>query len=201
MLFDFPSDPSKNLLPYDGEVYYYGKIFNKEDADRYYNSLFNEIEWRNDEAFIFGKHYITKRKVAWYGDKPYEYEYSNRLKKALIWTKELKEIKSLSEKLTKETYNSCLLNLYHDGSEGMAYHSDDEKDLKPNGAIASLTFGAERKFSFKHKESNETISTFLEHGSLLVMTGSCQTFWKHRLPPTKKVTTPRLNLTFRTMLE
>lgn len=195
------ADSSRNLLPYEGEVYYHGIITSPAVADKYYDILLNSIEWRNDEAFIFGKHYITKRKVAWYADKPFEYEYSNKLKIALPWTSELKEIKSLTEKLTKTTYNSCLLNLYHNGSEGMAWHSDDEKDLKPNGSIASLTFGAERKFSFKHKESNETVSLLLEHGSLLEMTGTCQTNWRHRLPPTKKIHSPRVNLTFRTMLE
>ena len=175
-LFDLPFDANKNLLPADGEVYYHGIVIKQPQADSYYHTLMDTIEWRNDEAYIYGKHYITKRKVAWYGDKPYEYEYSNKLKKALPWTKELQVLKSLCESETKETYNSCLMNLYHDGSEGMAYHSDDENDLKPNGAIASLTLGAERKFLFKHKNTGETVSIFLEHGSLLVMKGACQTY-------------------------
>lgn len=197
-LFEF--DSSVNLLPQDGIVNYYGPIIPISQAHVYYEKLLHNIEWRNDEAFIFGKHYITKRKVAWYGDQPFEYEYSNKVKRALPWTNELEALKKLSEEKTNETYNSCLLNLYHDGSEGMAYHSDDEKDLKPNGAIASLSFGAERRFLFKHKETGETVTTFLENGSLLVMKGACQQFWKHRLPPTKKISTPRINLTFRTII-
>ena len=144
---------------------------------------------------------ITKRKVAWYAEKSFEYSYSNRTKTALIFTKELLELKKLVEKETKETYNSCLLNLYHDGSEGMAWHSDGEKDLKKNGAIASLTLGSERKFGFKHKETKETVYKVLEHGSLLVMKDETQTHWLHRLPPTKKVHLPRINLTFRTIEE
>ncbi len=200
-LFNEPFDPNHNLLPYDGIVNYYGVVLPLKEANHFFQQLNENIAWRNDEAFIFGKHYITKRKVAWYGDKEFEYEYSNSLKKALPWTNELVRLKAVAEKVTNETYNSCLLNLYHNGSEGMAYHSDDEKDLKPNGAIASITLGAERKFSFKHKESKETVSLMLEHGSLLVMKGVTQTWWKHRLPPTKKVTTPRVNLTFRTIME
>ena len=94
---------------------------------------------------------------------------------------------------------SCLLNLYHDGNEGMAWHSDGEKDLKKYGAIASLSLGAERKFSFKHKSTKQTLSLWLEKGSLLVMKGSTQENWLHRLPPTKKIKTPRINLTFRTI--
>jgi alkylated DNA repair dioxygenase AlkB len=83
----------------------------------------------------------------------------------------------------------------------MAWHSDAEKDLKKNGAIGSLSFGAERKFSFKHKETKETVSLILEHGSLLVMKGSTQSYWQHRLPPTKRISKPRINLTFRTIIK
>ena len=118
-----------------------------------------------------------------------------------MWTPELLELKQKCEEVSGETYNSCLLNLYHDGSEGMAYHSDGEKDLKKNGAIASLTFGAERKFVFKHKTTQEKAEIFLESGSLLVMKGKTQENWLHRLPPTTKVKTPRINLTFRTIEE
>lgn len=200
-LFDYPCDPRKNLLPKEGTVLYFGKTMDQTEADHFYQLLMNTIEWRNDEAVMFGKHIITKRKVAWYADQAFEYSYSNTIKTALKWTPELKKLKQKAEELTGHRYNSCLLNLYHDGSEGMAYHSDDEKDLKRNGAIASFSFGAERKFSFRHKSEDLTISQVLEHGSLLVMKDETQTFWKHRLPPTKKVTSPRVNLTFRSMVE
>ena len=198
-LFNYTPDKNKNHLPKDGIVNYYGKVLNPQQADFYLQSLLDSIEWRNDEAIIFGRKIITKRKVAWYGEKQYEYTYSNTTKSALAWTKELLELKLLIEKITGETFNSCLLNLYHNGDEGMAWHSDAEKDLKKNGAIASLSFGAERKFAFKHKESKETISLILEHGSLLVMKGSTQSNWLHRLPPTKSISKPRINLTFRTI--
>ena len=115
------------------------------------------------------------------------------------WTTELLELKKIAEELTGEKFNSCLLNLYHNGDEGMTWHSDAEKVLKKNGAIASLSLGAERKFSFKHKETKETISLLLEHGSLLVMKDTTQSHWLHRLPPTKLITKPRVNLTFRTI--
>lgn len=187
----------KNFLPYDGIVNYYGKIFDMDLSDIFFDTLLKNIEWKNDEAIIYGKHIITKRKVAWYGEKPYEYKYSNITKTALLWTPELIEIKKVIETISGEHFNSCLLNLYHNGDEGMAWHSDGEKDLKKDGAIASISFGAERKFSFKHKETKETVSLLLEHGSLLVMAGTTQSHWQHRLPPTKRVLTPRINLTFR----
>jgi alkylated DNA repair dioxygenase AlkB len=199
-LFPIPSDPTKNYLPQDGEVNYHGAIFSADEANRFYDILLNTIEWKNDVAIIFGKRIITKRKVAWYAEEPFEYTYSKVTKQASLWTPELLEIKKLAEEQSGETYNSCLLNLYHDGSEGMAWHSDGEKDLKKNGAIASISFGAERKFAFKHKETKEVVNIHLEDGSLLIMKGITQTHWLHRLPPTKKVHSPRINLTFRTIL-
>lgn len=200
-LFEEITDFPLNILPKDGTVHYYGKIFSGEKSDSYYDYLFNRIPWENDEAVIFGKLVVTKRKVAWFGEKAFEYTYSNRTKYAKIWTPELLELKQKCQEISGETYNSCLLNLYHDGSEGMAYHSDGEKDLKKHGAIASLTFGAERKFLFKHKLTKEKIEIFLENGSLLVMKDTTQDNWLHRLPTTIKVKTPRVNLTFRTIEE
>lgn len=195
----FSNDRTINLLPYDGIVNYFGKIFSPNDSDSYFDILWKTIDWRNDEANMFGRHIVTKRKVAWYGDSTYHYTYSNATKLALPWTRELLTLKNASEAKTGATYNSCLLNLYHDGSEGMAWHSDDEKMLANNSSIASLTFGAERKFAFRHKTLDQKVELILEHGSLLEMTGATQKFWLHRLPPTKKVTRPRINLTFRTM--
>ncbi|WKN30149.1 alpha-ketoglutarate-dependent dioxygenase AlkB [Porifericola rhodea] len=188
-----------NLLPYDGIVNYHGLIMSQEEADHYYERLLYDIAWKNDEAVIFGKHIITKRKVAWYGDENYAYTYSNTTKEALAWTPELLELKQKVEEHSATRYNSCLLNLYHDGGEGMAWHSDDEKALEKDGSIASVSLGAVRKFAFKHKENKQTVSMLLEHGSLLLMKGSTQTNWLHRLPPTKKVKKPRINLTFRRM--
>ena len=200
-LFDQNFDSEKNLLPCDGTVHYYGKVLTGAQADHFYSKLLENIEWKNDEAVIFGKRIITKRKVAWYGDADFEYTYSNATKTALPWTPELLELKKIAEEKTGETYNSCLLNLYHSGEEGMAYHSDGEKDLKKNGAIASVSLGAERKFSFKHKHTKEKVDLVLEHGSLLAMKDQTQSFWLHRLPPTKKVSGARINLTFRTIVK
>jgi len=198
-LFNPQIDKTKNWLPKDGTVNYYGHILNQQQADFYLKQLLETIEWRNDEAIIFGKRIVTKRKVAWHGDRPYLYRYSNTSKCALPWTKELLNLKQLIEHQTGETFNSCLLNLYHNGSEGMAWHSDSETTLKKDGAIGSLSLGAERKFVFKHKQSNEKVELFLQHGSLLVMKDTTQTHWLHKLPPTKKVKTPRVSLTFRTI--
>lgn len=199
-LFEEVVDYTRNRLPYDGTVNYFGRIFSTARANEYLATLLVEPDWKRDQAVVFGKVIETKREVAWYGDKEFEYKYSGITKNALLWLPVLVDLKRAVEDKTKEKYNSCLLNLYHSGNEGMAWHSDGEKDLKKNGAIASLTFGAERKFSFKHKNTRERIDIVLEHGSLLVMKDTTQSYWLHRLPPTKSVGGPRVNLTFRTIV-
>ncbi|WP_323028400.1 alpha-ketoglutarate-dependent dioxygenase AlkB [Gelidibacter japonicus] len=196
----FNSLPESNLLPCDGDVRYYGSILDSKSANHYFDQLLKTILWEHDQTVIFGKLIVTKRKVAWYGDEPFNYTYSKTTKSALPWTKELLELKQIIENKSGETFNSCLLNLYHSGEEGMSWHSDDEKDLKKNGTIASLSLGAARKFAFKHKVSKQTVSVVLENGSLLIMKGRTQSNWLHRLPPTKKISTPRINLTFRTIV-
>jgi alkylated DNA repair dioxygenase AlkB len=193
---------SNNILNKDGTVNYYGKILSSEEANQYFSSLMQNIQWKKDEVIIFGKHITTRRKVAWYGDSEYLYTYSNTTKRALTWTKELSELKQIVEEYAGTKFNSCLLNLYHNGNEGMGWHSDDEKSLgKNNNTIASLSFGAERKFSFKHKQTKQTVSLALEHGSLLIMKDATQTNWLHSLPKSKNITQPRINLTFRTIRE
>ena len=196
----FDQDRISNLLHKDGTVNYYRNVLTHNEANRYFDLLLQNILWRNDEAVIFGKHIVTKRKVAWYGDSDYLYTYSNTTKQALTWTKELSDLKQRVEEVTGTKFNSCLLNLYHNGNEGIAWHSDDEKPLGENSIIASLSFGAERKFSFKHKHTKQTISVVLEHGSLLIMKDATQTNWLHSLPKSKKITRPRINLTFRTIV-
>jgi alkylated DNA repair dioxygenase AlkB len=188
-----------NLLPKDGEVIYFGVVFNQQEIESLFSKLQNEIEWKHDQALIYGKLITTKRKVAWYANKEFSYTYSKVTKTALLFPQWLIELKEKVESLTQVKYNSCLLNYYSDGVEGMTYHSDAEKELKKNGSIASLSFGAERNFVFKHKISGEKISVFLESGSLLEMKGETQTHWLHALPTTKKVNKLRINLTFRQM--
>lgn len=188
------------ILDNDGLVNYYGKILAYQEANQYLDLLMQNILWKNDEVILFGKHIVTKRKTAWYGDSDYLYTYSNITKQALPWTKELSGLKQMVEEFAGVKFNSCLLNLYHNGNEGMGWHSDDEKSLGKNNTIASLSFGAERKFLFKHKQTKQIISLVLEHGSLLIMKDATQRNWLHSLPKSKNIVQPRINLTFRTIV-
>lgn len=197
----FSNQDQSNILPYDGELVLIENVFNRNEALKFMDLLMSEMPWRNDELVLFGKKIVTQRKVAWYGDKPFYYMYSNTVKKANHWTPELLEVKRKVEECAGETFNSCLLNLYHNGDEGMAWHSDDEKELKKHGTIASLSLGATRRFLFRHNVSKETIELTLQPGSILLMKGDIQDHWKHSLPKSKKVKTPRVNLTFRSINE
>lgn len=196
----FNQDIDQNYLPFDGEVNYYGPILNGHDHQHYFKTLLETIKWKHDEAVIFGKKIITNRKVAWYADSEYDYNYSNTTRRSLVWTKELLALKTRVEEKLNTQFNSCLLNLYHNGDEGVGWHSDDEKTLNREAEIASLTFGAERNFVFKHKEKGDKVSILLQAGSLLVMKGQTQYNWLHSIPKSKKIKTPRVNLTFRKML-
>ncbi len=196
----FGYEPAVNLLPCDGTVNYHGAVLAPGRAQRCYEALLCQVPWKNDEVTVFGKHYVTTRKVAWYGDPGAAYTYSGTTRQPLSWTDELQELKTLAELVTGSRFNSCLLNLYHHGGEGMGWHSDNEKSIVPHSAIASLSFGAEREFRFKHKTLPATATVLLENGSLLVMKDATQTHWLHSIPKSKKILTPRINLTFRCMV-
>lgn len=198
-LFGYKPMIGHNLLPQDGLVAYFGPVFTVSEADELVGRLLAEIEWRNDQAVVFGKTILTRRQVAWYADQPYAYTYSGVTKRALAWTDLLKAINLKIAVLCQESFNSCLLNLYPSGQDGMAWHSDAEKELKRHGVIASVSFGTARRFQFRHKKTEALVSLWLEHGSLLVMKGETQSYWLHRLPKMARVDSPRINLTFRQM--
>ena len=197
----FPPDPAANLLPRDGTVHYLGPVLSPAETDRFFQSLLTRVPWKNDELVLFGKRVVTAREVAWFGDPGLSYTYSGTTKEPLPWTPDLAALKSLAERLTGSTYNSCLLNLYHHGDEGMGWHSDDERSIVRHSAIASISFGAEREFRLRHKETGEKVSVLLDSGSLLVMKDATQNHWQHCIPKSKKITSPRINLTFRSMVQ
>lgn len=203
-LFSAAPDPAANLLPYGGTVNDFGILFARTDADRCFAELAAGIPWRHDEAVIYGRRIVTARQVAWFGDSGFSYTYSGVSRTALPWNGILLEIKAAVEAriaaVCPIVFNSCLLNLYSDGSEGMAWHSDDEKELGSNAVIASLSFGAVRKFAFKHKTTGEKREMLLQHGQLIVMRGQTQANWRHAVMKSTKIREPRINLTFRTML-
>ena len=149
---------SQNILPYDGEVYYGKCIWDKLKAENLFREMQQHLHWQHDELMMFGKKITTNRKVAWYGDKSFTYTYSRTTKSAIPWHPLLLPIREKTETVTNASFNACLCNFYHHGNEGMTWHSDDDKEFGLNPTIASLSFGAERTFSFRHKITKEVIS-------------------------------------------
>lgn len=187
----------QNLLPKDGCAYYYPEWMSAADSTKLMNQLDKSLQWEADQLLMFGKRVTTRRKVAWVGDPNCNYTYSGVKKEAQPWIPELLVLKSQIEELSQSEFNSCLLNLYHDGKDGMGWHSDDEKELDAKSPIASISLGATRKFSFRNKTDKTTVSLPLENGSALVMHSPTQQFWQHALLKTTTIHTPRINLTFR----
>lgn len=198
-LFDDQQNPSHNWLPYDGEVYYHGPIMSYAEADKYLQQLTTGLDWQADQVNMMGRLITTRRLVAWYASQTLSYTYAGVTKTPLPWTQPLLRLKQLIEACSDSTFNACLANFYHDGNDAMGYHCDNEKDLQPEAAIASLSLGAPRRFCFKHRVTKAKVELTLAHGSLLVMQGDTQKHWLHALPAAKKVDQSRVNLTFRSM--
>ena len=201
ILFGINSGQCKqNLLPIDGSAQYYPEFISEEVSLSLIDQLEKSLRWDADQLIMFGRLVTTRRKVAWVGDPECTYTYSGVKRNPQAWTPELLSMKTRLEKLTQSEFNSCLLNFYHDGADGMGWHSDDEKELDTKSPIASLSLGSTRKFAFRHKINKSTISIFLEDGSALIMNAPTQQFWQHALLKTKTIHTPRINLTFRKII-
>lgn len=179
------------------QIDYLQNFFNDEKADLYFKALQNELECSQNEIKIFGRMVKTPRLEAWYADSGLTYTYSGQEMQPKVWTKTLKAIKQEIEPHCKIKFNSVLVNWYRDGDDGVGYHSDDEPELGKNPYIASLSFGVDRKLKFQHKKDKLNHDLTLHHGSLLIMKGETQHYWKHALPKSKRIKDLRINLTFR----
>lgn len=184
----------------DADLQYYPDFLNTEKANLYFDSLLKTLQWEQYSIKIFGKTIPQPRLTALYALNSQSYAYSGLTLNPLKFTEDLQTLHQKIAKITGFTFTHCLANLYRDGNDSMGWHADDEKELGRNPIIASISLGAVRNFHLKHKIEPAMRHAFaLEHGSLLIMKGSTQEFWKHQLPKTKKVITPRINLTFRTI--
>jgi alkylated DNA repair dioxygenase AlkB len=198
-LFNFHSEPQVLDLP-DAEIIYYPQLFDKEQADNIYTELLKEIAWQQDNITVYGKTHPQPRLTALYGNDGKPYSYSNITMQPKPWNSLLQKIKYYIEASTECQFTTVLLNQYRDGKDSNGWHADNEKELGTNPIIASLSLGAERVFQLKHNTISEAKKNIiLEHGSLLLMKGSTQHFWKHQIPKTTKPIGNRINLTFRSI--
>ncbi|MFC3121201.1 alpha-ketoglutarate-dependent dioxygenase AlkB family protein [Agaribacter flavus] len=181
----------------DADVVYVPQFVKQTEATAFFEQLYCSLPWSQDDIYLFGKRTKIPRLQVWYGDKDARYIYSGLLMQPKPWTPLLLALKARCESKCQARFNSVLANLYRDGQDSMGMHADDEIELGNQPVIASITLGAERQFIFKHKNTKQKVALLLKHGSLLIMRGLTQSYWQHGMNKTKRVHTPRINLTFR----
>ena len=186
------------VIETDGEVIFYPSLFSVEESDRLFSDLYSSVNWKQDIIQFYGKKIPLPRLTGWYGDEGKSYTYSGIEQHPVPWTPTLELIKLKAEEISEVTFNSVLLNLYRHGKDSVSWHSDDEPELGENPIIVSISFGATRRFSLRHKTLEDyKVNLDLPNGSLLLMKGELQHFWQHQIPKTSKFVEPRINLTFR----
>lgn len=189
---------SKNILPSNGEVFYYPDFFSMEESDLYFQHLLNDVPWKQEPIVIFGKQIMQPRLTAFYGDLGKDYGYSGIRMASHFWTPELSEIKQKIEKVSGVAFSGALLNYYRDGNDSMGWHRDNEKELGKRRVIGSVSFGASRIFQFRAYATKKSLQSLrLAHGSFILMRGESQQCWEHRVPKEPKVNSGRVNITFR----
>ncbi len=191
------STPETLPMP-DAEVTLHTDFFNPDESATLFQQLVDTIHWQQESIRFGGKAIPLPRLTAWYGDEGKSYRYSGITVNPLPWIPLLLSIKTCVETVSPVTFNSVLLNYYRGERDSVSWHSDDEPELGHNPVIASVSFGASRKFQFKHKtDTDQRLAVDLTPGSLLLMAGATQHHWKHQIPKTTKPVGPRINLTFR----
>jgi alkylated DNA repair dioxygenase AlkB len=193
----FPSDKITFDIP-NGIVEYYPNFFKEAQAKEFFEKLYHEIPWQQDPITVFGKTHPQPRLTALFGNEGKPYSYSNIVMQPHSWSPLLTFIKNEVEEECKDYFTTVLLNLYRNGKDSNGWHADNEKELGQNPVIASVSFGAERNFHLQHNTIPDAkLKITLGNGSLLLMKGETQHFWKHQIPKTAKDVQPRINLTFR----
>jgi alkylated DNA repair dioxygenase AlkB len=196
-LFNISTEKPELVKIQNGEYLYISNFFNKSESDYFLNTLLNKIDWKQEEMKMYGKTIKFPRLTSWYGNNDKPYSFSGINLEPNVWTTDLLKIKDKIELKSNAIFNSVLLNLYRNGNDSISWHTDAEKELGINPIIASVNFGATRKFQLRHRETKEKIEIELNHGSLLIMRGELQHFWQHQVPKTKRIVDKRINLTFR----
>lgn len=185
----------------NAEVSFYPNFFTEEESSHFFKALNDEIKWRQDKIKLYGQEMNLPRKTAWYADKGKSYKFSGIHLTPEPWTVALLEIKQRIECVARTKFNSVMLNLYRDGNDGISWHTDSEPEFGKNPIIGSVSFGAARRFMFRHKYDKQLkAEILLTNGSFLLMSGETQHFWQHQIPKTSKKLEPRINLTFRTVI-
>jgi len=192
-------DPTE-LLPFDGSAILCRDFIGADRAAEIFGTLLRETNWEGHDVVLFGKRIAEPRLSTWHSEADITYRYSGSLRTPQPWTKLLESLRDKCSAKTGAQFNAVFVNLYRDGADGVGWHADNEPCNGPEPTIASLSFGATRRFDLRHRESKETISVQLDAGSLLIMSGLSQHAWVHQVPRSKRIKEPRINLTFRNVV-
>lgn len=184
-----------------GWIEYLPDFLSAEEQKLFFQLLYQNTPWQQGSIRIFGKLVNTPRLESFYAEDGLNYSYSGQQLKVNEFTQELISLKEKVETVSNEKFNSVLINLYRDGSDSNGWHADNEKELGKNPVIASLSLGAERRFDLRNNINGNKFGIPLTSGSLLIMGGELQHNWKHQIAKSKKVTEPRINLTFRKIIQ
>ncbi|HET6557825.1 MAG TPA: alpha-ketoglutarate-dependent dioxygenase AlkB [Prolixibacteraceae bacterium] len=201
-LFDPPlpaQDAAEPVVLQNGEYIHIPHFFNAEESDHFFRVLREKVDWKQESMNMYGRRLPFPRLIAWYGDDKKPFSFSGVTLDPVPWLPELLEMKKRLEPVARIEFNRVLLNLYRDGRDSVGWHTDAEPGLGKNPVIASVSFGATRKFQLRHMQTKEKVELELTHGSLLIMRGEMQHFWQHQVPKTAKTVGERINLTFRVM--
>ena len=192
---------AQQFLPFDGTATLYHDFLDAQFAMRAFNQIRDESQWEQPEITIFGNTVLEPRLSTWHNELGEGYKYSGVMRRAQPFSEILSDIRNRCAEVTNATFNSVLVNFYRNGQDGLGWHSDNEACNGPEPTIASVSLGATRRFDMRHRKTGETIKIQLESGSLLVMAGKSQQCWVHQVAKTKRVHEPRINLTFRCIIE
>ena len=186
----------------DADIILFNEFFTKTESEKLYKNLIEKINWQQYTIKMYGKIFNQPRLTAFYGEENKPYAYSGLKLTPNPWIEDLLFIKSRITKTAQINFSSVLLNYYRNGQDSMGWHSDDEKELGQNPVIGSISFGETRLFQLRHltRKDLKKVDIKLTNGSFLLMKGSTQHYWEHQIPKTSKNITPRINLTFRTIV-
>ena len=192
---------TQQFLPFDGTATLFKDFLSADFAAQAFNQIKTENDWEQPEITIFGNTVLEPRLSTWHNELGEGYKYSGVMRRAQPFSEILSDIRNRCAEVTNATFNSALVNFYRNGQDGVGWHSDNEACNGPEPTIASVSLGATRRFDMRHRKTGETIKIQLESGSLLVMAGKSQHCWVHQVAKTKRVNEPRINLTFRCVIE
>jgi alkylated DNA repair dioxygenase AlkB len=192
---------SRELLPFDGSAVLHEEALPASRASEAFAELLATNPWESHDLVVFGAKHREPRLSTWHalGDLPYTY--SGLTRQPLPFTPLLDKLRAQCEEIASARFNAVLVNLYRDGSDGVGWHADDEPENGAEPVIASVSLGATRRFDFRHRASGATVKAELEHGSVVVMSGLSQHCWVHQIAKTKTLVGPRINLTFRLVVD